>query len=196
MALPANQQLRIWSIAIVVFLVVMWFLGDVILPFVLGGAVAYLLDPIADWLQKRGLSRIAATILISVCAVLVFAIAVLLNFGASYVQETQVGEVAEGVAAEVIVFPLLHGGGNGTLLLDPGVFPPGDIALVDEFFEGDLSILDDSSEVSPGGQRWVQLLEAVPLGLIDEGRVVAVHGCEDRLGGPGGGSSAASAAEG
>ncbi|MAQ83112.1 MAG: AI-2E family transporter [Maritimibacter sp.] len=74
MALPANQQLRIWSIAIVVFLVVMWFLGDVILPFVLGGAVAYLLDPIADWLQKRGLSRIAATILISVCAVLVFAI--------------------------------------------------------------------------------------------------------------------------
>ncbi|WP_425049717.1 AI-2E family transporter [Psychromarinibacter sp. S121] len=74
MALPANQQLRIWGIAIAVFLVVMWLLGDVILPFVLGGAVAYLLDPIADWLERRGFSRIAATILISVCAVLVFAI--------------------------------------------------------------------------------------------------------------------------
>ena len=41
----------------------------------------------------------------------------------------------------------------------------------------------------------MQLLEAVPLGLIDEVRVVAVHGCKDCLGGPGGGSSAAPAAE-
>ncbi len=74
MALPATTQLRIWGIATAVFLIVMWFLGGVILPFVLGGAIAYLLDPTADWLQRRGLSRTMATALISVGALLMFAV--------------------------------------------------------------------------------------------------------------------------
>ena len=50
MALPATTQLRIWSVAIAAFILLMWLLGDVMLPFVLGGAVAYLLYPTADWL--------------------------------------------------------------------------------------------------------------------------------------------------
>ena len=40
-------------------IVLLWQLGDVILPFVLGGAIAYCLDPIADRLERLGLSRVA-----------------------------------------------------------------------------------------------------------------------------------------
>jgi predicted PurR-regulated permease PerM len=40
MALPVATQMRYWGIASAAFLVVLWFLGDVILPFVLGGAIA------------------------------------------------------------------------------------------------------------------------------------------------------------
>jgi predicted PurR-regulated permease PerM len=40
MALPVGQQAKYWGIATATFLVTLWFLGDVILPFVLGGAIA------------------------------------------------------------------------------------------------------------------------------------------------------------
>jgi len=36
---------KYWGIATAVFLAVLWFLGDVILPFLVGGAIAYFLDP-------------------------------------------------------------------------------------------------------------------------------------------------------
>ncbi|MDF0600164.1 AI-2E family transporter [Psychromarinibacter sp. C21-152] len=77
MALPAKTQLRIWGVAFAAFIVIMWLLGDVILPFVLGGAVAYMLDPTADWLERRGFSRAMATVVISLGAVLIFAIVAL-----------------------------------------------------------------------------------------------------------------------
>ena len=61
MALPVQQQVKIWGIAAAVFFLALWFLGDVLMPFILGGAIAYLLDPLADRLEARGLSRGAAT---------------------------------------------------------------------------------------------------------------------------------------
>ena len=61
MALPVRQQATYWGIAAAVFLLVLWGLGSVILPFVVGGALAYLLDPVADRLERMGLSRTAAT---------------------------------------------------------------------------------------------------------------------------------------
>ncbi|QEE35050.1 AI-2E family transporter [Octadecabacter sp. SW4] len=78
MAFPVQQQAKYWGIATAAFLVILWYLGDVILPFVLGGAVAYCLDPIADRLEKWGLSRIMATVTITLVAVLIFVIAILL----------------------------------------------------------------------------------------------------------------------
>ena len=75
MALPVEQQVRYWGIATVVFLAVMWFLGDVILPFVLGAAIAYCLDPVADRLERMGASRGLATGIITFLAVLVFVVA-------------------------------------------------------------------------------------------------------------------------
>ena len=70
MALPVGQQVKYWSIATAVFLVVLWFLGDVILPFVLGGAIAYFLDPVADRLERAGCTRTISVVIISAVATL------------------------------------------------------------------------------------------------------------------------------
>lgn len=78
MALPVKIQLRYWGIATAVFFILLWFLGDVILPFILGGAIAYFLDPVADRLENMGLSRIAATGVITCVAILLFILAILL----------------------------------------------------------------------------------------------------------------------
>ena len=61
MALPVQDQLKYWGIAAAVFCVVLYALGNVLLPFVLGGAMAYCLDPVADRLERAGTSRVAAT---------------------------------------------------------------------------------------------------------------------------------------
>ena len=76
MALPAQKQLKYWGIAAVVFAVVMWALGNVLLPFILGAAIAYLIDPIADRMEAAGLSRTAATATITVAALLVFLVVI------------------------------------------------------------------------------------------------------------------------
>lgn len=78
MALPVKDQLKYWSIATAVFFVVLWFLGDVILPFVLGAAIAYALDPIADRIEAAGLSRGMATGIITLLGILGFVILALL----------------------------------------------------------------------------------------------------------------------
>ena len=61
-----------------VFLVILWFLGNVILPFVLGGAIAYFLDPVADRIEKMGASRALATASITLVAILTFVLMALL----------------------------------------------------------------------------------------------------------------------
>ncbi|MDF1669840.1 MAG: AI-2E family transporter [Roseovarius sp.] len=78
MALPVNTQLRYWGIAAVVLFLALWFLGDVILPFVLGGAIAYFLDPVADRLETMGCTRAISVTIITLIAVMIFVIMALL----------------------------------------------------------------------------------------------------------------------
>lgn len=78
MALPIRDQLKYWGVATAVFLVLLWFLGDVLVPFLLGGAVAYFLDPVADRLERMGLSRALATAVITVLGILIFVLLALL----------------------------------------------------------------------------------------------------------------------
>ncbi|WP_309664262.1 AI-2E family transporter [Tabrizicola sp.] len=77
MALPLGAQARYWGIAAVVFLLLLWFLGNVLLPFLVGGAIAYFLDPVADRLERLGLSRVAATTVISLVALMLVILLVL-----------------------------------------------------------------------------------------------------------------------
>jgi predicted PurR-regulated permease PerM len=74
MALPVQDQIKYWGLAAAILAVVLWFLGDVLLPFVLGGAIAYCLDPVADWLERRGLSRALSVAVITILAVVIFVV--------------------------------------------------------------------------------------------------------------------------
>lgn len=55
--MTARTQLRFWLIGIVVTLLGIYLLKDVLLPFLIGFAIAYLLDPIVDRLQRLGVPR-------------------------------------------------------------------------------------------------------------------------------------------
>ena len=61
MALQLREQAKYWGIALAVFFLALWYLAAVMLPFLVGGAMAYFMDPIADRLERAGFSRIAAT---------------------------------------------------------------------------------------------------------------------------------------
>jgi predicted PurR-regulated permease PerM len=77
MALPIRDQIRYWGAAALIFLLLIWFLGDVLLPFIVAGAIAYFLDPVADRLERAGFSRVAATTVISLVALLAVILMVL-----------------------------------------------------------------------------------------------------------------------
>jgi predicted PurR-regulated permease PerM len=101
MALPVREQVTYWGIATAVFLVVLWYLGDVLLPFVLGGAIAYFLDPVADRLERVGLSRGAATGLIAIVAVMIFVVLALLVIPTLIRQTTDLIETAPALFAQL-----------------------------------------------------------------------------------------------
>ncbi len=74
-----RQQVAVfWLLALVATLVVLYILRSIMLPFVAGTALAYALDPVADWLERRGLDRPSATIVILVIAVVLLALLLLL----------------------------------------------------------------------------------------------------------------------
>ena len=60
-----------WVAAAATFLVLMWLLNDILLPFVVGMVVAYFLDPVVARLQRARMSRSMATTLVTILAVLV-----------------------------------------------------------------------------------------------------------------------------
>ncbi|HUV32412.1 MAG TPA: AI-2E family transporter [Devosiaceae bacterium] len=67
-----RTQITIWLLLAGLSILFIWVFRGILLPFIVGLLLAYLLDPIADWLGRRGLSRLIATILILAVAVGVF----------------------------------------------------------------------------------------------------------------------------
>lgn len=67
--MTVREQMRYWGIGSLIFILLLWLLADALLPFVLGAAIAYLTDPLADWLEARGLSRLLATVLITLASI-------------------------------------------------------------------------------------------------------------------------------
>ncbi|MBU2937453.1 MULTISPECIES: AI-2E family transporter [Pacificibacter] len=98
MALPVRDQVKYWSIASVVFLGAIWLLSDVMLPFILAMAVAYMLDPVADRLEAMGLSRAVATVVITAVAAFAFVLIALL------VLPTLVGQATDLIATAPQLF--------------------------------------------------------------------------------------------
>jgi predicted PurR-regulated permease PerM len=78
MAVDAKRQLQFWGIGLAIFVLVFWLLGSTLLPFLMGAALAYFLDPLADRMERLGLSRTLATAVIAVSAILVFVLILVL----------------------------------------------------------------------------------------------------------------------
>jgi predicted PurR-regulated permease PerM len=73
-----RRQLRFWAVTAVILAVFLYVFSDILLPFVAGMVLAYFLDPVADRLQRLGLSRTWATVLILVGFVVVLTIALII----------------------------------------------------------------------------------------------------------------------
>ncbi|MCR6632940.1 MAG: AI-2E family transporter [Magnetospirillum sp.] len=63
--MTSAQRYRFWLIGLAVTLALLYVLRGMLLPFVAGMAVAYFLDPLADRLERSGLSRMLATSVIT-----------------------------------------------------------------------------------------------------------------------------------
>lgn len=106
MALPIRDQLKYWGLALAVFFLALWALGGVILPFLVGGALAYFLDPVADRLERAGLSRVAATSIISAVGVFIMVALVLAVIPTLVNQTTALVNAAPDIAQRLQLFLL------------------------------------------------------------------------------------------
>ena len=66
-----DRKAVFWAAALVTLLVLLFVFSSILLPFVAGAALAYLLDPLADWFERQGFSRLAATMTILVLFIVV-----------------------------------------------------------------------------------------------------------------------------
>ncbi|MCO5062984.1 MAG: AI-2E family transporter [Rhizobiaceae bacterium] len=64
LSLAFRRQIRFWLLAAALFALFLYVFSDVLLPFIAGLALAYFLDPVADRLERLGLSRLMATVII------------------------------------------------------------------------------------------------------------------------------------
>lgn len=65
-----ERQVTFWIAALAVFVVALWLLSDILMPFVAGAVLAYLLDPLARKLDRLGINRTVSAIAILVLVIL------------------------------------------------------------------------------------------------------------------------------
>src|SRR5437763_7099244 len=73
-----TRQMTFWGATLVAGILVLSMLREILLPFVAGMVLAYLLDPLASRLERIGINRLAATLVIIGTVVLIFVILILL----------------------------------------------------------------------------------------------------------------------
>lgn len=73
-----NNQIKAWLILLLVVGLLLWVFRGILLPFVLGIGLAYLLNPIVEWLTRRGFHRSFATFVVMSLFLLFVVIGILL----------------------------------------------------------------------------------------------------------------------
>ncbi len=104
-----TEQLRYWGAGLLVLLLGLWLLSETLTPFLAGMAVAYFTDPLADRLERMGLSRVMATVVITAIFLLVLigSFAILLPLAIDQIR--QFVEDAPALAARVRDFASMIG---------------------------------------------------------------------------------------
>ena len=75
-----QRQVLFWIGAFIVFVLCVWLLSAILLPFVAGIVLAYFLNPLADALEKRGVNRAVAAFLVIAAFILIFVILAIIFF--------------------------------------------------------------------------------------------------------------------
>ena len=109
MGFTVRQQLFFWGILLLVSIILLSFIGNILLPFLAGTALAYLLDPLADRLQRIGFNRLWAVIVISFIFILVFAPLAVFIFA------NLVDQLTKLISAAPVISEKLTKALNGTL---------------------------------------------------------------------------------
>ncbi len=73
-----RKQAFFWLFATVVFVLFLTVFSSILLPFVAGLALAYFLDPVADRLERFGMSRLVATVVILITFVFVLVLGLII----------------------------------------------------------------------------------------------------------------------
>lgn len=73
-----NNQIKAWLILLLVVGLVLWVFRGILLPFVLGIGLAYLLNPIVEWMTRRGFHRGFATFVVMTVFLLLVVVGILL----------------------------------------------------------------------------------------------------------------------
>jgi predicted PurR-regulated permease PerM len=71
-------QIVFWVAALAFIGMLLWLFNGVIMPFAAAFVIAYLMDPLADYLQRHGMNRLAATLFILLGIVFVLALILVL----------------------------------------------------------------------------------------------------------------------
>ncbi len=71
-------QIGFWAGVLLVLILFLWLFSGVLLPFAAAVALGYLLNPVADRLERLGLSRLGATLLIMIAFVLILVVSFVL----------------------------------------------------------------------------------------------------------------------
>lgn len=96
-----GRQIRFWLIGFALFVAALWVLSGMLLPFVAGLAIAYLLDPMVDVLERWRLPRWLGTALVLLFFVLLLVAVVLLLVPLVQAQTSQLIEVLPSYAARL-----------------------------------------------------------------------------------------------
>lgn len=157
-----QRQIAIWAAVIFVFIVVLWLLKGILLPFVAGMAIAYFLDPLADRLEEYGLSRGAATGVITVAFIVIAVVLMIVLVPVLYNQLVALVEVAPTVLQRGQEFLLTIGDGRLGRLL--GVQGPDVERAISESLAGSFHWL--MNIVTSLGSQGLQIVGLVSLVVV------------------------------
>jgi predicted PurR-regulated permease PerM len=76
--MTVEQQVVFWLALFLLLVLMLWLLSEILLPFIAGAAIAYLLTPVTDRMERLGVNRLAAALLIITVVVMAIVLVILL----------------------------------------------------------------------------------------------------------------------
>ncbi|OAP40547.1 hypothetical protein AU381_01145 [Sinorhizobium glycinis] len=103
-SLGLQRQIFFWLLVLAAFIAFLMVFSSILLPFLAGMALAYFLDPVADRLQRLGLSRLMATIAILVAFIVLFALSMIIIIPLIFTQAADFIQKMPGYVARLQAF--------------------------------------------------------------------------------------------